>query len=101
MAVGPPLQNIGDQIAISRIDASGLNGKPEGHKPRFRCLESKTALPHTKMGEREMSIRLSRVATRLLVVAAMALLPGLCWAVYYQLGLSSTIRNVPLGFFLT
>jgi hypothetical protein len=38
------------------------------------------------MGEREMSIRLSLVATGVLVVAAMALLPGLCWAVYYQLG---------------
>lgn len=33
-----------------------------------------------------MSIRLSRVATGLLVVAVMALLPSLCWAVYYQLG---------------
>jgi len=38
------------------------------------------------MGEREMSIRFSRVATGVLVLAAMALLPGLCWAVYYQLG---------------
>ena len=63
MAVGPLLQDIGDQIAIFRIDASSLNGKPEGHKPRFRWLESETAIPHTKMGEREMSIRLSRVAT--------------------------------------
>jgi hypothetical protein len=33
-----------------------------------------------------MSIRLSRLATGVLVVAAMALLPGLCWAVYYGLG---------------
>jgi hypothetical protein len=31
MGVGPLLQNIGDQIAISQIDASSLNGKPEGH----------------------------------------------------------------------
>jgi hypothetical protein len=85
MAAGPLLQDIGDQIAISRIDANSLNGKPEGHK-RIRWLESETAIPHTKMGEREMSIRLSRVATGVLVLAAMALLPGLCWAVYYQLG---------------
>ena len=33
-----------------------------------------------------MSIRLSRMATGVLMVAAMALLPSLCWAVYYPLG---------------
>jgi hypothetical protein len=32
-----------------------------------------------------MSVRKSRVAISLLVVAAMTLLPGLCWAVYYKL----------------
>lgn len=33
-----------------------------------------------------MSIRLSHVATGMLVVAAMALMPGRCWAIYYGLG---------------
>ena len=32
-----------------------------------------------------MSIRKSRVVMGLLVVAALTLLPGLCWAVYYKL----------------
>ena len=33
-----------------------------------------------------MNIRLSRVATGLLLLAAMALLPSLCWGIYYELG---------------
>jgi hypothetical protein len=33
-----------------------------------------------------MSIRLSRLATGILVVAAMALMSGRCWAIYYGLG---------------
>ena len=33
-----------------------------------------------------MSIRLSRLTMGVLALVAMALLPGLCWAVYYQLG---------------
>jgi hypothetical protein len=33
-----------------------------------------------------MSIRLSRVATGMLVVAAMVLMSGHCWAIYYGLG---------------
>src|SRR4051812_20386102 len=37
-------------------------------------------------GEPEMGIRLSRLATGLLVVAAVALVPDLSWAVYHQLG---------------
>jgi hypothetical protein len=37
-------------------------------------------------GERAMSIRLSRVATGMLVVAAMVLMSGRSWAIYYGLG---------------
>ncbi len=47
---------------------------------------SETALLHPNKGERGMSIRVPRVATGVLVVAVMALLPSLCWAVYYELG---------------
>ncbi len=33
-----------------------------------------------------MSIRLSRLATGMLIVAALVLMPGRCWAIYYGLG---------------
>jgi hypothetical protein len=43
------------------------------------------AFPNFK-GEREMNIRLSRLATGLLVVAAVVLTAGRSWATYYMLG---------------
>lgn len=84
MAAGALSQNIGDQIAIPRIGASRLNGKPEGDKPPVARIG--ISAPANQMGERKMGIRLSRVAMGVFVVAAIALLPGLCWAVYYGLG---------------
>jgi hypothetical protein len=39
-----------------------------------------------KKGERAMSIRLSRLVTGMLVVAAIVLASGRCWAIYYGLG---------------
>src|SRR5260221_6849144 len=44
------------------------------------------ALPHNEKGERAMSIRLSHVATGMLVVAAMVLMSGRCWAIRNGLG---------------
>jgi hypothetical protein len=44
--------------------------------------------PANFKGERAMSIRLSHVATGLLVVAAMVLMAGHSWAIYYGLPLS-------------
>jgi hypothetical protein len=37
-------------------------------------------------GEREMNFRCSRLATGVLVVAAVVLMPGRSWAVFYELG---------------
>src|SRR5262249_44807541 len=37
-------------------------------------------------GEREMNFQCSRLATLVLVVAAVVLMPGLSWAVFYALG---------------
>jgi hypothetical protein len=42
--------------------------------------------PTSKKRERAMSIRLSRFATGMLVVAAMVLMSGRSWAIYYWLG---------------
>src|SRR5258708_6631899 len=53
-------------------------------------------------GKREMNIRLSRLATGVLVVAAVVLTAGRSWAVYYQLdpskdewGLKYDVKLIP------
>ena len=46
---------------------------------------SETDTP-TQKGKPGMSMRFSRAAMGVLVVATLALLPGICWAVYHELG---------------
>lgn len=62
-----------------------MNGYPKEYEPRFRRIGPGTALPLSKKGEGAMSIRKSRLTMGLLAVAAMTLLPSLCWAIYYKL----------------
>jgi len=48
-------------------------------------------------GERAMSIRLTRLATGILVVVAIALMSGRCWATYYGLGPSQDEWGLKYG----
>jgi hypothetical protein len=69
------------------MDPNRFNGEPVGRNPWVRCLGPKTTLLLTlDKDERGMSFRLSRKAMGVLIAAVVALVPGLCWAVYYDLG---------------
>jgi hypothetical protein len=67
------------------MDAGGLNSPPDGTSLGADARIGHSASTYFK-GERAMSIRLSRLATGVLVVAAMVLMSGLSWAMFYGLG---------------
>ena len=69
----------------TRIDARGLNGPPDGPGRGADARIGSSASPYLK-GERAMSIRLSSLATAVLVVAAIVLMSGRSWAIYDVLG---------------
>jgi hypothetical protein len=72
-------------IDIARINADRFNWPLDAHKSSFRCSVSTQAIAHISKGDWEMSVRLSRLAMSLLIVAAVVLMSGRCWAVFYLL----------------
>ena len=78
------MPSFSSQIDLARIDGAGLDGTG-GDEPWCRDRIG-YGTPQTFRGERAMNIRFSRLATGMLVVAAIVLMSGYCWAVFIGLG---------------
>ena len=72
------------QIDLARISAGGFNSPRHVSKPTFRGLNRRQRF-HS-LGVFDMGFRFSRLATGVLVAAAVVLMSSRCWAVYYALG---------------